>query len=38
MSLESISAVLLPFLGTTIGEAAVWAGDVGVRPAMWYKP
>ena len=24
------------FLGTTIGEAAVWAGDVGVRPAMWY--
>lgn len=26
------------FLGTTIGEAAVWAGDVGVRPAMWYKP
>lgn len=25
------------FLGTTIGETAVWAGDVGVRPAMWYQ-
>ena len=26
------------FLGTTLGETAVWSGDVGVRPAMWYKP
>ena len=26
------------FLGTTLGEAAVWSNDVGIRPALWYKP
>lgn len=25
-------------LGTVIGEASVWSTDVGVRPALWYKP
>lgn len=26
------------FLGTVLSEASVWATDVGVRPALWYKP